>query len=364
MADSEIPDLTPVSTPLDGTEMVHVVQGGNSRVGLISDIADLIPPGDDGANGKTILNGVVAPTTEGVDGDFYVDTVTHMFYGPKASGTWPSGFSIIGDDGAAGQGFVDRGPWDTATADYVPFDFVTFGSPTRVYMNILAADASIDDPATATTYWAKMGAPGVDGVDGATPTIIETSTSSVALGNSGTKTFAYTSDPNLAWVIGQRLRAINDTTHYMEGVITAVSATSVSFTADLSVGAGTFSSWTLALAGNPGINGTDGSDGTSYPAFSINAQTGTTYTMQDSDFAGNVMVTFDNVSPITVTVPSGITNIEPCVVCQLGDGQVTFVGSGASFIYANGLKLYGQNSFGMLTPMATNIFGFCGDTTP
>lgn len=36
--------------------------------------------GTDGADGKTILNGVVPPTTEGVDGDFYLDTATSTLY--------------------------------------------------------------------------------------------------------------------------------------------------------------------------------------------------------------------------------------------------------------------------------------------
>jgi integrin beta 8 len=57
--------------------------------------------GDDGADGKTILYGAVAPTTEGVDGDFYIDTVTHTLYGPKAT-TWPAGTSLVGPAGADG----------------------------------------------------------------------------------------------------------------------------------------------------------------------------------------------------------------------------------------------------------------------
>ena len=51
--------------------------------------------GSNGSDGKTILNGVVDPTTEGVDGDFYINTATMEIFGPKASGSWPaSGVSI------------------------------------------------------------------------------------------------------------------------------------------------------------------------------------------------------------------------------------------------------------------------------
>ncbi|OCK44393.1 hypothetical protein BA195_06865 [Tenacibaculum soleae] len=56
-----------------------------------------------GASGKTILNGNVIPTTEGVDGDFYVNTSTNMFYGPKASGSWGVGVSLVGAVGASGK---------------------------------------------------------------------------------------------------------------------------------------------------------------------------------------------------------------------------------------------------------------------
>ncbi len=54
-----------------------------------------------GVDGKTILYGSVDPTTEGVDGDFYINTTTHYIFGPK-SGTWPTGTSLIGPQGDQG----------------------------------------------------------------------------------------------------------------------------------------------------------------------------------------------------------------------------------------------------------------------
>ena len=58
------------------------------------------PTGLSGADGKTILNGIVDPTSgDGVDGDFYINTNTEMIFGPKASGVWPSGVSLKGADG-------------------------------------------------------------------------------------------------------------------------------------------------------------------------------------------------------------------------------------------------------------------------
>ena len=55
-----------------------------------------------GADGKTLLNGTVAPTTEGVNGDFYINTVLNLIHGPKAAGIWPAGVSLVGPTGATG----------------------------------------------------------------------------------------------------------------------------------------------------------------------------------------------------------------------------------------------------------------------
>lgn len=63
---------------------------------------DTGPAGADGTDGRTILSGAINPTTEGENGDFYINTATSTLFGPKASGTWPSGVSLIGADGADG----------------------------------------------------------------------------------------------------------------------------------------------------------------------------------------------------------------------------------------------------------------------
>ena len=67
------------------------------------------PAGEDGADGlagsdgRTVLSGSGAPTTQGEDGDFYLDTATSTLYGPK-NVTWPAGVSLIGPAGADGAG--------------------------------------------------------------------------------------------------------------------------------------------------------------------------------------------------------------------------------------------------------------------
>jgi hypothetical protein len=60
-------------------------------------------PGANGLDGKTVLNGTSNPTSEGADGDFYINTTSNMIFGPKASGVWPnSGVSLVGPTGTAG----------------------------------------------------------------------------------------------------------------------------------------------------------------------------------------------------------------------------------------------------------------------
>jgi hypothetical protein len=61
------------------------------------------PAGAAGTNGKTVAYGTSNPTSNtGVDGDFYINTTTHTLFGPKASGSWPTGVSLVGPTGAQG----------------------------------------------------------------------------------------------------------------------------------------------------------------------------------------------------------------------------------------------------------------------
>ena len=57
-----------------------------------------------GASANTVLSGSGAPASgTGSDGDFYVDTTNTRIYGPKASGAWGSGTSLVGPAGATGS---------------------------------------------------------------------------------------------------------------------------------------------------------------------------------------------------------------------------------------------------------------------
>jgi hypothetical protein len=59
--------------------------------------------GINGTNGTAVLNGTPNPTnTLGVNGDFYINTSSNMLFGPKTSGVWPTGISLVGPQGATG----------------------------------------------------------------------------------------------------------------------------------------------------------------------------------------------------------------------------------------------------------------------
>lgn len=71
---------------------------------LLADLFGDVTKGDngaDGVDGKSILHGAVDPTTEGVDGDFYINTVSNKIF-LNTSGTWGVGVSLVGAAGADG----------------------------------------------------------------------------------------------------------------------------------------------------------------------------------------------------------------------------------------------------------------------
>lgn len=130
------------------------------------DVAALTPlavpgtPGDDGdpgADGNTVLYGTAAPTTEGVDGDFYIRTTTNYIYGPKASGAWPAGVSLIGPTGATGPSTGYDFAFDTGTADANPgpgnfrLNHATPGSATFAYIS--KTDRAGNDIGTEIGTW-------------------------------------------------------------------------------------------------------------------------------------------------------------------------------------------------------------------
>ena len=68
--------------------------------------------GATGAAGSTINSGIVAPdATVGANGDYYLNTVTYLFYGPKIGGTWPAPINLKGPKGDPGTANVIYSDW-------------------------------------------------------------------------------------------------------------------------------------------------------------------------------------------------------------------------------------------------------------
>ena len=97
----------------------------------------------------------------------------------------------------------------------------------------------------------------------------------------------------------------------------------------------------------------------------LNAQTGTTYTLVLAD--NGKLVTLDNASPITVTVPlnssvafatGAIVNLQ-----QIGAGQVTVAGASGVTLNGTGTKTRAQWSAASLVKTATDTWTLIGDIT-
>jgi len=90
-------------TGLTGSTGATGATGAQGIQGLTGSTGATGATGPAGTNGKTVANGTTDPATStGVDGDFYINTATNTLFGPKASGTWPTGESLVGTQGATG----------------------------------------------------------------------------------------------------------------------------------------------------------------------------------------------------------------------------------------------------------------------
>lgn len=104
-------------------------------------------------------------------------------------------------------------------------------------------------------------------------------------------------------------------------------------------------------------------DGAVYRAVgSTDAQTGTTYTLQNSD-SGKIL-TFNNASAITVTIPSGLDAGFNITWVQKGAGTVTFSdGVGVTLSNRQGhTASAGQHAVGGLVADVADNYYLTGDT--
>lgn len=92
----------------------------------------------------------------------------------------------------------------------------------------------------------------------------------------------------------------------------------------------------------------------------LNAQTGTTYTLVSGDV--NKLVTLSNASAITVTIPNGVFSTGNQInIQQIGAGQVTIANDGTTSFTGTGTKLRAQYSAATIICTGTNTFTVVGD---
>lgn len=78
-----------------------------------------------------------------------------------------------------------------------------------------------------------------------------TSLSTVAVSNSGSKTFLFEETRPFDYVAGMRVRAVSNVSGvYLEGIITSFDAHTLIVSADRAVGCGSYDNWTLGLCGD------------------------------------------------------------------------------------------------------------------
>lgn len=118
----------------------------------------------------------------------------------------------------------------------------------------------------------------------------------------------------------------------------------------------------ISASGGVTFSGTVASDtGYRITSNAINSQTGTTYTFVAAD--NGKIVTFNNNSSITVTVPTALPVGFNCTAIQLGTGQVGFTNASGLTLqsYGNQYKLIGQHASATLREYATNIVNLSGN---
>jgi hypothetical protein len=226
--------------------------------------------GPAGADGNTILNGTVDPTTEGVDGDFYLNTTSSVLFGPKAAGSWPgSGTSLIGADGVDGlDGNTILNGTSDPTTEGVNGDFYL-----NTNTNTIFGPKSGGTWQSGTSLVGPTGASGSDGADGAD-------------GSDGNTILNGTIDPTTEGVDGDF--------YYRTDTQEMFGPKATTWPAG------------VGISGTDGTNGTDGTDGNTV----LNGTVDPTTEGVDGDFYINT--TSDTIfGPKSTTWPSGVSLVGP-----------------------------------------------------
>lgn len=272
------------------------------------------------ANQSEILGGIGPPDNElGGDGSRYFQDDEPLYY-IKNGATWGPPISIMGPQGPAGAQNITTSTTSrtigtgtmsfqvaaglalqtgmrmraTSGANYMEGPIASYSGTTLS----ITMDRFVGSGSFASWNIAPVGDKGDTGATG--PGYSATSTSSVAIGT-GSKAFSI--GTGYAFAAGQRTRAARDTSNYVEGPVASYTGGTLTITADRAVGSGTYTSWTLGLAGDPGGQGIQGIQGNPGPPNVLGIGTITTGAPGSSADA-----TITGTSPaqtLNLTIPSG-----------------------------------------------------------
>ena len=151
---------------------------------------------------------------------------------------------------------------DATTPTRYMAGYITSYSGTTLVVNVISGDTAGSGALGAgiLSITGPRGATGATGSQGSGYADV-TSTTSFTMAT-GSKVFALTTVLGYhAFVVGQRVRISNTSTIWVEGTVTAASATSMTVNVTLLNGSGTYTSWTFGIAGAPGAAGTNGTNG-------------------------------------------------------------------------------------------------------
>ena len=165
----------------DGTHTVTITTGNNTSKFIVKDGAKGAqgPQGRDGAqgpagrDGKDVLNGKVDPTTEGKDGDKYVNTETGDVF-VKNNNTWGKEGNIKGPKGEQGpQGAKgETGAAGQNGKDGITPTVTTKEGPNGTHIvTITTGDKKTGEFTVKDGEKGETGAAGQNGKDGLTPTV-------------------------------------------------------------------------------------------------------------------------------------------------------------------------------------------------
>lgn len=277
--------------------------------------------GTNGTDGRTILNGSTNPTTQGANGDFYINTATNTLFGPKASGAWGSGTSLVGptgetgatgatgSTGATGNGIASitltSGTHAPGTTDTYTITYTSGGTSTFTVYNGANGTGAVSS-VTATAPITSSG--------GSAPNIAMAAATTSVNGYLTSTDWTTFNNKQAALTSGTNIKTLNSVSLLGSGNITFSNISPITTTGDLIIGNGANSATRLPI-GTSGYLLTSNGTTASWAAapVSLPSQTGNSGKFLKTDgttASWNVLPTVLNVlnrsaSTIAVSVANG-----------------------------------------------------------